>query len=106
MYDATASVPFTVHPAPSVAIAPNAGPAGTRVTVNGAGWHIGEPVTVKYDGGTTTSTLCSATAASDGTFTCAGRIPSASAAGPPGAHSIVAKSLTAAFKATITYTLR
>jgi hypothetical protein len=75
-----------------VVTAPSFGPAGTNLTITGAGFAARESVKVKYDTGQSSSTqvsLCSATVAGDGTFSCPATVPAD--AGRAGTHTIIAK---------------
>jgi virginiamycin B lyase len=78
----------------SVTVSPTLGPAGTPVTISGAGFSAGETVKVKYLTAKAGAKvlLCKATAAPDGTFSCLATIPAN--AGIAGTHTIQAKGST------------
>jgi kumamolisin len=59
---------------PGLAIAPGFGLPGTAVTVTGSAFRPGETVTVADTTGSA-ATICSGTAAADGSFICTGKIP-------------------------------
>jgi hypothetical protein len=84
-----------VTTADSVVVSPDQGGAGTALNVTGTGFSAGETVAVKYMTGLSSPTsvqLCTAIAAGDGTFSCAGNVPVT--AGGVGAHTIKAKGKT------------
>ena len=96
-------------PAPTLAVLPTSGIAGTAVTVTGHWWMPGEKVNVKYKTGLvapapTLLMICSVPVASDGSFSCGGHIPSGTNAGPAGAHKISGKGATSGLKASTTFT--
>ncbi len=94
-------IPATVN------VTPPSGPDGTAVTVSGQGFNPGETVKIIYKTGLvspTSVTICSATAASDTSYTCSGSIPTATV-GANGAHNIVAKGLTSGIKVKAIFTL-
>jgi virginiamycin B lyase len=78
-----------------VTTSPTLGPAGTTITISGAGFVSGETVKVKYLTGRPAPKsilLCTTTAASDGTFSCPATIPTS--AGSAGTHTIKAEGAT------------
>ena len=102
----TASASVTVEPA--LVISPSKGPAGTSVTITGAGFQPGEAVGgVTYKATSTSkSKICAnLTVGNDGTFSCSGQIPSGAQAGPLGKHKITAKGATSRIKATTFFKL-
>ena len=92
----------------SVSLTPNSGAPKAAVTVSGNGFAAGETVTVGYSTGLTspkTVTICKATADSEGTYSCDGRIPNASRAGANGTHTVSATGSLSKIKATTTFDL-
>lgn len=57
-------------PSPTVRVEPPTGTANGSVTITGSGYTSGQAVTVTNE--TTSTTVCSTNAASDGTFSCTG----------------------------------
>jgi hypothetical protein len=126
-------VEHLVAAAPTLAVTPNNGPPGTPVSLTGTGFKSGETVTVSYRpakerghcldgkpcdherdqliktarpaGDRAKRIICTATATSNGTFTCNGKIPNSKRAGPEGAHKIVAKGASSHIKTKATFTL-
>ncbi len=93
---------------PSASISPASGPPRTSIAVSGEGYTPGEQVNVTYNTGLASTPLvaiCSTTVNPDGTFACAGRIPSRARAGATGAHRIKAKGVTSLATAKTTFTL-
>jgi len=93
-----------------ISVTPNSGAPGTAVDVSGNGFDPGDSITVKYKTGLsapnpTTEVICTATAASDGSFTCSGDIPSGATAGASGSHKIVVKGEPSGAKTTTTFTI-
>jgi hypothetical protein len=89
---------FTYTAPPHLAVAPASGLPNTSVTVSGAGFLAGETVKVSYKTGLAAPspsavTVCTTTAAADGTFSCSGHIPTAGLAGAIGTHNLKAKGL-------------
>ena len=87
---------FTYQPTSGLSVTPKSGPAATPVGVAGFGFGAGETVKVTYRTGLPSPgpawvAVCQATAASDGTFSCSGAIPSGATAGSTGAHTMKAK---------------
>ena len=77
----------------SVTIAPSQGSAGTAAAISGAGFASGERVAVHYETGLLSPKsvlLCEATVAADGTFSCAGNLPTGPDSGAPGVHVVKA----------------
>jgi hypothetical protein len=102
----TATASVTVEPA--LVISPSKGPAGSSVSVTGAGFQPGEAIAgVTYDATSTSkSKICAnVTVASDGTFSCSGQIPSGAQAGALGEHKIKAVGATSRIKATTVFKL-
>jgi virginiamycin B lyase len=80
--------------ADSVNTLPMQGPAGGALTLTGAGFASGETVAVRFDTGLSSPTsipLCTATAASNGTFSCRASVPAS--AGSFGTHTIEARGM-------------
>jgi virginiamycin B lyase len=93
-----------------ISVTANSGAPGTAVDVSGNGFDPGDSITVKYKTGLsapnpTTEVICTATAASDGSFTCSGDIPSGATAGASGSHKIVVKGEPSGAKTTTTFTI-
>lgn len=91
------TVAATVNPSP------HSGGPGTAITASGSGYSPGETVTVAYMTGLTAPEpksviICTATADTNGTFTCNGTVPSAASAGATGPHKINAKGETSLTK--------
>ncbi len=106
---AATSITYTVT-APTTAISPRHGLAGTAVTVSGEHFWPGETVKVTYKTGQgsphpTSVLICSATVEDNGTFSCTGHIPATTTAGSPGNHTILAKGKTSLLQATTTFKL-
>jgi len=94
----------------TISLTPNSGAPGTDVDVSGNGFDPGDSITVKYKTGLnapnpTTEIICTATAASDGSFTCSGDIPSGATAGAAGSHKIVVKGKPSGVKTNTTFTI-
>ena len=94
---------------PFVRMWPKSGPAGSGVNVSGGGFTAGETVTATYKTGLVSPSppslsVCVATAAADGTFSCNGTIPTTDA-GALGAHKIVAQGSTSLSTAHVSFTL-
>jgi hypothetical protein len=95
----------------SIRVGPHNGGPGTLVNVKGGGYQPGEQVAaVKYRrhqfiSHGTYSVICSATVAANGTFHCAGFIPTGADAGEVGPHDILATGHSSRFKARTTFTL-
>jgi alpha-tubulin suppressor-like RCC1 family protein len=92
---------------PTVGVSPSSGPPGTMVTVTGSRFKPSETVTVLYLTelvSPATQTLCTTTATSTGTISCAATIPTTNA-GPTGAHSITATGSATKTAGTASYTL-
>jgi hypothetical protein len=70
----------------SDSVSPTQGPVGTALMIAGAGFTAGEVVTVSYHTGSGAATLCTATAAGAGRFTCTATVPAS--AGNAGTHAI------------------
>jgi streptogramin lyase len=101
--DATINVVIAVDPV--LAVSPESGVGGTPVDLNGAGFEPGESVNVTYDA-PPFAELCSApTVAPDGTFSCTGEIPAATAAGKLGLHTISATGTTSLITANAEFKL-
>ncbi|MGH2531828.1 MAG: M23 family metallopeptidase [Thermomicrobiales bacterium] len=83
-----------------ISIAPSSGPAGTTVSVTGAGFQPGESVKVSWDSSFAPA-LTTVRASSTGTFAASIRVPN----DEDGRHLIVAKGLTSDWKASRTFTL-
>ena len=80
-------------PTPLLTLSPTTGSKKTPVTVSGTGFTPGQTATVNYLSGRkkpkrATSTLCTATVASNGTFSCSGSIPKGRRAGPIGEKTV------------------
>ncbi len=78
------------------------------MTATGEGYQPGEEVAVTYRTGLTkpfAASLCTTTAAIDGTFSCSGDIPSGANAGAGGNHKIKAKGTSSLAEATTTFML-
>jgi len=93
---------------PSLNVSPSSGTPKTPVSVSGAGFSPGETVEITYKTGLASPplvTICTATALSDGSYSCSGTIPPKATAGADSAHKIVAQGLTSGIKATTTFTL-
>jgi hypothetical protein len=76
-----------------IKLAPASGRGGAAVTATGGGFVSGETITVQYQTrvpSPTTVTICSVTATGLGLFTCSGKIPVGTAAGPTGTHAVTA----------------
>ncbi len=106
----TASIGYTVAE-PAIAIAPTKGLPDASVIVSGGHFWPNETVKVSYQTGLAAPhpisiLICSGTAASDGSFTCNGTIPSAASAGALGTHNILAKGKTSLLQATTTFKLK
>jgi trimeric autotransporter adhesin len=90
-------------------ITPSTGPPRTHVTVTGQGFTPGSKIKVIYKTGVSTEPsikICSATVATDGTFSCTGKIRGTRRAGSPGSHTVNAKARhTHTVIASTTYTL-
>ncbi len=90
-----------------MSVSPNSGSPGALVTASGEGYQPGEQVNVIYKTGLTNPSsvsICTTTAAADGTFSCTGDIPTADA-GATGNHKIKAKGTTSHATANTTFTL-
>jgi hypothetical protein len=99
-----------VAAAPTLTVTPTRGPSRTPITLNGTGFLSGEKVKVSYKTGLLAPhrakrNICTATVASNGTFTCDGHVPNSNRAGATGTHKIVAKGTTSLTKAITTFTL-
>jgi len=82
-------------PPPVLSLSPASGRAKSGVVASGSNFAAGSPVTITYLSGLKAkkrarSVLCTTTVASDGTFSCGGKIPSRARSGRRGAHTIVA----------------
>jgi len=76
-----------------VKLSPRSAPPGTTESATGGGFASGESVVVRYQTRPATPvyvTICTATATPTGLFSCTGKIPSGTAAGPAGVHTIKA----------------
>jgi hypothetical protein len=105
---APAVVTLSIVAGPAIRISPPSGPPRTQVTVSGVGFLAGETVTVQYKtglGSPKSITLCTTSAASDGTFGCNGGIPRTRNAGTTGPHKVVARGVSSAIRASTTFTL-
>lgn len=94
-------------PVPSAAVSPPSGAPGTAVTVGGGGFVANESVTVSYKTGLsspTSVTVCTSPVASDGTYSCAGSIPTTDA-GALGKHKLSVTGGTSGAIAKATFTL-
>ena len=94
---------------PAITMSPSTGTKKTPVAISGTGFNPGQTVTINYLSGKkkpkrASSTLCTATVASDGTFSCDGTIPRRGRAGVPGQKTINGADSSAA-QATTTFTL-
>jgi alpha-tubulin suppressor-like RCC1 family protein len=92
---------------PTVTISPKSGPSGTSVSLTGAHYIPGEIVKFAWLTNLSTPariTLCSATADSNGTATCPGKVPTTNV-GPTGSHTISAAGATSKVAGTTTFTL-
>jgi alpha-tubulin suppressor-like RCC1 family protein len=92
----------------SIAVTPRSGLPGASVRVAGSGFLSGETVKVQYQtklASPTSALVCSSVAHFDGTFSCAGHVPTRSAAGPVGSHDIVANGSTSGVTAKTTFQL-
>ena len=94
---------------PAITMSPSTGTKKTPVAISGTGFNPGQTVTITYLSGKkkpkrASSTLCTATVASDGTFSCDGTIPRRGRAGVPGQKTIKGADSSAA-QATTTFTL-
>jgi hypothetical protein len=92
----------------ALTVTPNAGAAGTFVTVSAGAFAPGERVAVTYKTGIsdpTSTKVCPAVAAADGTFSCTGNIPASTDAGANGTHDILAVGKTTGIKVKSTFTL-
>jgi hypothetical protein len=100
-----------LYAALQIAVAPTSGSPGAFIKVTGTGYRPGETVLVHYRTSLKPppaglgEPICTATAHPDGTFKCSGHVPSASFAGAPGSHDIVAKGTTSLAKARVAFTL-
>ena len=91
----TADLGDTWTLAPEVSAMPGSGLPGAAVTVNGLGFSARKKVAVAYDSALQGSsgvltTVCTATVRSNGSFRCAGHIPTGTNAGPTGPHDVTA----------------
>ena len=108
---ATATATFTTLIVPATLTTnPSSGPPGTAVTLSGNGYNPGESVKVTYKTGLSAPDpasilMCDAMADATGMFTCNADIPVGAAAGPNGAHKIIAKGVTSLDKATTIFTV-
>ena len=84
-----------VTTADSLTVAPTQGPAGTPLTLSGAGFAPGETVNVKFETGAGAVTLCKSAAGAE-TFSCPTTVPATPSAGP---HTITATGNTSGTKA-------
>jgi hypothetical protein len=103
-----ATTTFTIVVIPTASLSVPSGAPGTAETITGAGYQAAETVKVTYTTGLTSPnkvTLCTATVASNGTFTCNAHIPTRSTAGANGNHKITIKGTTSGSKVKITFTL-
>lgn len=80
---------------PLLSLNPPTGKVRTGVLANGANFVPGSPVTVSYLSGLkarkrASTVLCTATVASNGTFSCGGKIPRRGRSGKRGHHTVVA----------------
>jgi DNA-binding beta-propeller fold protein YncE len=95
-------VPATVNAAPTAAR------PGKPITVYGQGFNPGESVKITYQTGLASPksvTICTATAGSDTSYTCSGKVPTSATAGANGGHKLTAKGLTSGIKVKTTFTL-
>ena len=93
---------------PEVSLSPSSGAPGAAVSVTGEGYQPEEKVVVKYQARLTSPpsvSLCTTTAATDGTFSCSGDIPSGANAGADGSHEVKAKGTSSLAVATTTFML-
>jgi virginiamycin B lyase len=96
--------------APTVSVTPSSNHQGNPIDITGADFAPGETVKVTYKTGLAAPhpasvVLCTAMAASDGTFACTATVPGLSESGKYGVHKIVAKGETSHDKATTTFHL-
>jgi len=80
---------------PLLAMVPGSGRVRSGVIANGTNFAPGSPVTVSYLSGLkahkrASTVLCTTTVASNGTFSCSGKIPRRARSGKRGHHTIVA----------------
>jgi len=97
--------------APKLALQPTSGVAGTTVTASGQGFKPLEKVKVSYQTGLispqpTSVAICTGMVATNGSFSCTGKIPAASVAGAKKAHKVTAFGGTSHLKASTTFTLQ
>jgi hypothetical protein len=93
---------------PHVTVAPPTGSPGSSITVTGSGFLAGENVAVSYKTNAhspKTVELCSAVAAGDGSFNCAGSAPSGTTPDPQGRHRVTATGGTSGLVAKATFTI-
>ena len=93
---------------PELTPSPSSAGPGAEVTMTGEGYQPGEKVAVKYQTGVTSPSsvpLCTATAATDGTMSCSGGIPTGASAGAVGSHEIKATGKNSLAEASTTFTL-
>ncbi len=99
----------TAFTTPTVKLTPATGAPSASVVASGAGFFPGESVPVSYTTGTEAPphavVICTATAATDGTYTCSGHIPASATAGAKAAHEIQANGATSDLEATSTFAL-
>jgi hypothetical protein len=84
---------WTLQVSPKVvplALTPDSGNPGTKVTVSGNGFSPDSSIKVIYNNGNGSTVLCNPTTDADGTYTCTATITKASA-GPRGSHDVIAK---------------
>ena len=86
----------TSPPDPTLTLSPSSGLRRTAVTITGTGFAAGQTVTMMYMSGRkkpkrASSTLCTGTVASDGSFSCNGTIPRRLRAGAKGQKTVMAK---------------
>jgi streptogramin lyase len=93
---------------PAVALSLSSGVPGTSVSASGYGYAPGETVDVTYATGLkgpANATVCTATATSDGKFSCSGDLPTGSSTGAKGSHKISAEGETSFAFASAFFTL-
>jgi streptogramin lyase len=93
----------------SLSISPPTGPPGTAITVTGS-FEPFETVKVQYSTGLpspsypATVPVCVGVTASNGTFSCSGKVPSTVSAGSQGAHQVTAVGSSSALQVVNTFT--
>lgn len=93
---------------PEISAEPATGPPGSDLSVSGEGYTPGETVQVEYKtkiAGSEWMDVCSGPAASDGTFSCSGDLPSSESAGPVGNHKLHALGLSSGAVGSSTFAL-